>query len=388
VIFAQSSVYLDHAATTPLHPDVAFEMKTAIDLTYGNPSSLHTPGNAAKRKLDSARENVAKALGCDFPEVIFCSGGTEAAHLTIVGAALANEDTKRNRILLSSIEHHCVLGTIPHLQRLGYKVDLIQAKNDSEIDLNSFADLLQDDVFLTSLMSVNNETGMIQPLKEAIELTKKFGALYHCDHVQGFKKTDIDPIRLGADLVTITAHKINGPKGTGAAYVRAGTKIKPVIEGGEQEREQRGGTENVIGILGFGSAVRQQNLPDMSHPRDVFLDLLIKNGAVPTCPKEKSISTHAHVRFPEIDAETVLIRLDREGIYASSGAACSSGSVEASHVLIASGFSESEAKEGLRFTFGYQKIEDQFVPQSKEWAIFAAEKVNQVINEIRSKRKN
>lgn len=361
-------------------------MKGAIDLTFGNPSSLHTPGNAAKRKLDSARESVAKALGCDFPEVIFCSGGTEAAHLTIVGAAIANEDKKRNRILLSSIEHHCVLGTIPHLQRLGYKVDLIPANEDSEIDLNVLENQLQEDVLLVSLMSVNNETGMIQPLKEAIELTKKFGALFHCDHVQGFKKTEIHPIEMGADLVTITAHKINGPKGTGAAFVRGGTKIKPVIEGGEQEREQRGGTENVIGILGFGSAVRQKNLPDMSQSRDVFLELLTKNGAIPTCPKSKAISTHAHVRFPGIDAETALIRLDREGIYASSGAACSSGSVEASHVLIASGFTETEAKEGLRFSFGYQKQDDQFILQDKEWAIFAAEKVNQVINEIRSKR--
>lgn len=374
-----SRIYLDHAATTALLPDVKTRITEAME-RYGNPSSLHDHGRNAKHEIDWSREIVAEALGCMFAEVIFTGSGTEAANLAIVGTALANSNERRNRILLSSVEHHCVLNTRFILEKLGYQVELIPVDRESFVDLKQFEKMLGDDVLLVSVMSANNETGAIQPLKEVVSLAHKRKIKVHCDHVQGFLKAIPSPVMLGADLVSIAAHKINGPKGVGVLAVLNGTKLKPLITGGEQEREMRGGTENVLGIVGFGEAILGHKSLKLRVLRDRFLDSLLKVGAVPTVKdRARTLDSHIHVRFPGIDAETLLIRLDREGISASSGAACSSGSIEASHVMLACGYTEAEAKEGIRFSLG--------VGNTAEELGRAFETISHCLNEIRGHRK-
>ena len=375
----QSRIYLDHAATTALLPDVRARMTEAME-RYGNPSSLHEHGRNAKHEIDWSREIVSEALGCMFAEVVFTGSGTEAANLAIVGTALANEKPHRNRILVSSVEHHCVLNTKFILGCLGYKLEEIPVDNESFLDLDAYAQMLGSDVLLVSMMSANNETGAVQPLKEAISLAHKHKAKFHSDHVQGFLKSIPNPIMLGADLVSIAAHKVNGPKGVGALAVLNGTKIKPLLTGGEQEREMRGGTENIIGIAGFGEAILGHKTMKLRVLRDRFLDMLLSIGAVPTVKdRTRTLESHVHIRFPGIDAETLLIRLDREGISASSGAACSSGSIEASHVMLACGYSDSEAKEGLRFSLG--------VGNTAEELGRAFETISRCLSEIRELRK-
>jgi cysteine desulfurase len=371
-------IYLDHAATTALLPDVKARMTEAME-RFGNPSSLHDHGRNAKHEIDWSREIVAEALGCMFAEVVFTGSGTEAANLAIIGSALANDDIRRSRILLSAVEHHCVLHTQPLLEKLGYTVELIPVDRESFVDLKRYEAMLGGDVLLVSVMSANNETGAIQPLKEVISLAHKKKIKVHCDHVQGFLKAIPNPIMLGADLVSVAAHKINGPKGVGALAVLNGTKIKPLITGGEQEREMRGGTENVIGIVGFGEAILGHKVMKLRVLRDRFLDSLLTIGAVATVKdRARTLDSHVHVRFPGIDAETLLIRLDREGISASSGAACSSGSIEASHVLLACGYTELESKEGLRFSLG--------VGNTAEELGRAFEAISRCLHEIRGHR--
>ena len=374
----QTRIYLDHAATTALLPDVKVRMREAME-RFGNPSSLHEQGRAAKHEIDWSREIVAEALGCLFAEVVFTGSGTEAANLAIIGCALGNEDSRRSRILLSAVEHHCVLNTRLLLKRIGYKVELIPVDRESFLDLKKYEAMLGDDVLLVSLMSANNETGAIQPLQEAIRLAHKHKIRVHSDHVQGFLKSIPNPIMLGADLVSVAAHKVNGPKGVGVLAVLNGTKIKPLVSGGEQEREMRGGTENVVGIVGFGEAILGHQSMKLRVLRDRFLDSLRSIGAVPTvADRTRTLESHVHVRFPGVDAETLLIRIDREGVSASSGAACSSGSIEASHVMLACGYSEVEAKEGIRFSIG--------VGNTAEELGRAFEIVSRCLLEIRGRR--
>jgi cysteine desulfurase len=338
-------IYLDHAATTPVLPEVAEAMAPWLRSGFGNPSSLYEEGRRAKDAIDEAREKLSSALGCLFAEVLFTSSGTEAANMAILGAALANEDRSRDRVLLGAAEHHCVLHTRPLLERLGYHVELIPVNRIARARLDALEEMIGPDVLLVSVMAANNELGTLQPVREVGELCKASGSLFHCDSVQMFGPVD-------ADLATYSAHKLYGPKGVGAIYVRAGTRLKPLAVGGGQEREMRAGTENVAGIVGFGAAVTAHTAPT-PLARDRFLDRLVAAGFVATVPdRADALAGHAHVRLPGVDAETMLIRLDRMGVSASSGAACSSGSLEASHVLLACGYSEREAREGLRFTFG------------------------------------
>lgn len=328
-------------------------------LDSGNPSSLYQEGRRAKDALDKARETISDTLGCLFAEVIFTSGGTEAANLAIIGLALANEDPKKNKILLGAAEHHCVLHTQTILSRLGYHVDSIRVDREARIDLADLKDKLGDDVLLVSTMHANNELGSINDIGSISEAVHRGGALLHVDAVQTFLKPEL-PWKVGdldADLLTVSSHKVNGPKGVGAVYSRAGVKLKPLVGGGGQEREVRGGTENVAGIVGFGAAVREHvSQPRLvsEEARETLLNGLVALGAVPTVRGREVLKGHIHVRFPGIAAQTVLIALDRAGVSASSGAACSSGSVEPSHVLLSCGYSLFEAAEGLRFTLGHE----------------------------------
>jgi cysteine desulfurase len=354
-----SRIYLDHAATTPLSPVAREAMLPWLDA--GNPSSLYAEGRRAKDALDAARETLSRALGCLFAEVLFTSGGTEAANLAILGSALGNENPGRNRVLLGAAEHHCVLHTESLLRRLGYRVDLVPVDREARIRSESLAALLGPDVLLVSVMHANNELGSINEVRSIASLAHDQGVLLHVDAVQTFLRPEAADgahwkvADLDADLVTVSAHKVNGPKGAGAVFTRAGVKLKPLIGGGGQEREVRGGTENVAAIAGFGAAVAEHLATPRridSFIRDHLLDRLESLGAVRSVSHEPLLGGHAHVRFPGIDAETLLIALDRAGVSASSGAACSSGSVEPSHVLLACGYSAKEAREGLRFTLG------------------------------------
>jgi len=350
-----------------------------LDEGYGNPSSLHAEGRRAKDAIDSAREILSGALGCLFAEVLFTSGGTEAANLAIVGAALNNVGSPRDRILLGAAEHHCVLNVAPILRALGYRVELLPVDREARLDLNALERSLDEDVLLVSCMHANNELGSINPIRQIADLVHRKGALLHTDAVQTFLAPGLSwrVADLDADLLTVSAHKLYGPKGAGAIYIRAGVKLKPVQVGGGQEREMRGGTENVAAIAGFGVAVRAADRPVGENLRDEFVERLRPHGAAPSLGSWAGVlSGHAHVRFPGIDAETMLIVLDRLGVSASSGAACSSGSIEPSHVLLACGYSLREAKEGLRFSFGRST--------TRELAIEAADRVIEGVRQIRS----
>jgi cysteine desulfurase len=345
-------IYLDYAATSPLRAEVRKAMLPWLE--SGNPSSLHVDGRRAKGAIDQARERVSTALGCEFGECLFTSGATESANAAIIGAAVANEDPTRRRVLISAAEHHCVLHTQSMLERLGYQVTLLPVGRDTRPDFERSASELTSDVLLIAVMHANNETGAITDVASISEKAHETGILVFSDAVQTFTKIPNLVKKLKADLIAVSAHKIGGPQGAGALYVKAGTKLKSFIGGGGQERELRGGTENVAGIVGFAAAVTLPMSDAMTKSaRDALLKRLVAGGAVPTLsPETPTLNTHCHVRFPGVESESMLIRLDRAGVSASAGAACSSGSLEASHVLLAAGFSEAEAKEGLRFTLG------------------------------------
>lgn len=345
-------IYLDYAATSPLRAEVRKAMLPWLE--SGNPSSLHVDGRRAKAAIDQARERVSTALGCEFGECLFTSGATESANAAIIGAAVANEDPSRRRVLISAAEHHCVLHTRSMLERLGYQVTLLPVGRDTRPDFERVVAELTADVLLIAVMHANNETGAITDVAAISEKAHEAGIIVFSDAVQTFTKIPNLVKKLKADLIAVSAHKIGGPQGAGALYVKAGTKLKPLVGGGGQERELRGGTENVAGIVGFAGAVTLPMSDAMTKSaRDALLKRLVSGGAVPTLsPETPTLNTHCHVRFPGVESESMLIRLDRAGVSASAGAACSSGSLEASHVLLAAGFSEAEAKEGLRFTLG------------------------------------
>lgn len=378
-------IYLDHAASTPVDPKVLEAIQPWLSGQFGNPSSLHAEGRAAKDAIDQARESVSRALGCEFGELVFTSGGTEAANLAVLGAALGATDSRRRRVLISAAEHHCVIETAPVLATFGFAVEYVPVDRLGRVDLSALESMLADDVLLVCVMHANNELGTWNPVAEAAGLASNFGALVFCDAAQSFLLHTVEGTwsvdTLGVDLLTISGQKVGAPKGVGALYVRAGTPFKPVIRGGGQERELRAGTENVAGLVGLGVAAQRggsHGAPRLAA-REAFEAGL--NGLTRTVPAE--IPTHPgilHVRALGLRADTLLMRLDQEGIAASSGAACSAGSVEASHVLLAAGFSPEEAKEGLRFSFS----DTTSVADAKA----AAETVTRAVAQVRdAKRK-
>lgn len=373
-------IYLDYAATTPILPSVSEAMTPWQTSKFGNPSSLHEEGRQAQAALDEAREIISAALQSEFAGCLFTSSGTEAANLAIIGHALANIDPNRSRILLTSIEHHCVLHTAPILERLGYSVELLPVDENAVLDIEFLQGTFDERVLLVSVMHANNEVGTIQPIHQVAELAKRHGATMHCDAVQTFGKLPVGLDHLEADLISVSGHKVSGPKGVGALVVRAGTKVKPTILGGSQERELRAGTQNVAGIVGFGKAVSQFRFEDneiCGAKRDHFRALVCeKIDAMPTVSEgTPCLTSHLHLRFPGVQNETLLIRLDRMGVSVSAGAACSAGSIDPSHVLLALGLDISQAKEGIRFTFSARTTDDE-VRQ-------AASRVVEAVNMIR-----
>lgn len=357
-------VYLDHAATTPLHPKVLEAMLPFYNELFGNPSSIHQFGREVAIHVDKAREKVAKAINAGSPkEIFFTSGGTEADNLAIFGVAQALKN-KGKHIITSVIEHHAVLDACEALEKEGYELTKIPVDENGTIDLEVLKSSIRTDTILITLMHANNEVGTIQPIKEVVKIAKEKGIYVHTDSVQTFGNIEVDVQDLGVDLLTISAHKIYGPKGVGALYIRKGTKIKSLVFGGGQERKIRPGTENVPGIIGFGEAAEHcvatlKECENMVKLRDKLIEGLLKMEDVklnghPT----NRLPGNVNVSIEYIEGEALLLSLDMEGIAASSGSACTSGSLDPSHVLMAMGLSHQTAHGSLRLTLGKGTTEE------------------------------
>lgn len=356
-------IYLDHAATTPVAPEVRDAMLPYLGERFGNPSSIHQLGQDARRALDTARDTVAEALGADSSEVYFTSGGTEAGNLALLGTLLAARDiTGRTGIITNHAEHHCVLDAAYFAQSLGFSVTVLPVDSQGRVLPEAVAEALNDNTALVSIMHANNELGTIQPIAELAALAHNHGALFHTDAVQTLGAMPLDVNALRVDLLSISGHKIYGPKGTGALYVRKGIRFSPLFHGGSQERQKRPGTENVAGIIGFGEAVRllptwrEEAAAQMTALREYFWNRLqesipgvVLNGV--SFGSER-LPANINVRFPKKDAETILLALDFHGVAASAGSACASGSLEPSHVLVAIGLSLTDARASVRFSLG------------------------------------
>ncbi len=378
------SIYLDHAATTPLDPRVRRAMEPYLKSEFGNPSSLHRWGRRARMAIDAARETLAAALNADPAEICFTSSGTESCNLAVIGCALKAPPHRRH-ILVSAVEHHCVLHAAEWLQPLGYTVERIPVDAYGQVDPDAVRDRLRDETWLVSVMHANNEIGTLQPVEAIARLCKERGVWFHVDAVQTFGLLPVDVEAIGCDLLSVSAHKIYGPKGVGALYVRALTPLQPLMVGGGQERDRRAGTEHVAGIVGFAEAVRIAEATRTAESqrqaalRDQFIRAVLE--AIPDAtltghPTER-LPGNAHFRLRGAPADSLLIALDRAGIGASSGAACSAGSLEPSHVLLALGWDETAAQEGVRFTLGRDTTWDDLH--------FVAQTLAQEVARIRSK---
>jgi len=358
-------IYLDHAATTPIDPEVLDVMLPYFGEVYGNPSSVYAPGRKARAALDDARDIVAGVLGCQSRELIFTSGGSESDNMAVRGVASRNRE-RGNHIICSQVEHHAVLHTCQDLERHGFEVTYLPVDAEARVRPADLAAALRPETILVSVMSGNNEVGTLEPVRELAALThEKSSAYFHTDAVQAFGKVPVRVDDLGADLLSISAHKIYGPKGVGCLYVRMGTRIDPLITGGGHERNRRAGTENVAGIVGLAKAVEvaardfDRDSKRLRDVRDRLTDGLLASvtGARVTGDPIERLPHHASFVIDDIEGDSLLMRLDREGVYASSGSACTSGSLEPSHVLLAMGISPREALSSLRLTVGKRTTE-------------------------------
>jgi cysteine desulfurase len=358
-------IYLDHAATTPIDQEVLDVMLPYFGEVYGNPSSVYGPGRKARAALDDARDIVAGVLGCESRELIFTSGGSESDNLAVRGVASRNRE-RGNHIICSQVEHHAVLHTCQDLERRGFEVTYLPVDAEARVRPADLAAALRPETILVSVMSGNNEVGTLEPVRELAALThEKSSAYFHTDAVQAFGKVPIRVDDLGVDLLSISAHKIYGPKGVGCLYVRMGTKIDPLITGGGHERNRRAGTENVAGIVGLAKAVEvaardfDRDSKRLRDVRDRLTDGLLASvtGARVTGDPIERLPHHASFVIDDVEGDSLLMRLDREGVYASSGSACTSGSLEPSHVLLAMGISPREALSSLRLTVGKRTTE-------------------------------
>lgn len=357
-------VYLDHSATTPIRPEVVEAMQVALTEDFGNPSSVHGYGRAAKKALEEAREQVAELIGAQPNEIIFTSGGTEADNMALIGTALANQK-KGKHIITSSIEHHAVLDTCRWLEKNGFEVTYLPVDKDALVRVEDLLAAIRDDTILISIMHVNNEVGTIQPIEEIGKIAKEKGIIFHTDAVQSIGKIPVNVDDLQVDLLSASAHKIYGPKGVGCLYVRKGTRIQPIHFGGGQERKRRPGTENMPGIVGFGKAceLARKELPEEQKLvvlRDKLIDGLLER--IPDCQlnghRTKRVPTNVNVSIRYLEGEAMLLSLDLKGIAASSGSACTSGSLDPSHVLLAMGICHEIAHGSLRMTLGRGNTEE------------------------------
>lgn len=359
-----TQIYLDYAATTPLDPQVREAMLPYLgDDDFGNPSSMHQTGQRVRRAIDRARDTLAASIGADASEIYFTSGGTEADNTALLGVLLAaREETGRDHLVTGVTEHHAVLDCAQFAEKtLGFRVTYLPVDREGFVSPVAVGDAITDRTALVSIMHANNEIGTIQPIREIARHAQSRGAYFHTDAVQTFGQLPLSVDALGADLMTLSAHKIYGPKGAGALYVRRGVRWTPWLHGGQQEREKRAGTENAVAIIGFGKAVkllptwRDSEAARLTGLRDDFISTMLKTltGASLNGPMgDHRLPNNANLSFAGKDGETLLLSLDMQGVAASSGSACASGSIDPSHVLLSLGLPGDLAGSAVRFSFG------------------------------------
>ncbi|MBE3577081.1 MAG: cysteine desulfurase [Limnochordales bacterium] len=362
-------IYLDHAATTPVRPEVAEAMRPFEEEVFGNPSSLHARGRAAREKLDEARDRLAAVLGCRPGELVFTSGGSESDTLAIVGVveAAIHRGDRRRKLLVSAVEHRAVLDTARFLARRGVPVEYLPVNRFGQVDPDFVLERATPDTLLVSVMYANNEVGTIQPVQQIGRRLRERGILFHIDAVQapGYLPLSVD--ELHCDLLTLSAHKFYGPKGAGLLYVRRGVEIAPLIHGGAQERGRRAGTENVAGVVGMAVALE---LAERERPKEALRQQSLRERLLAYIRRElpdtrlhghptERLANNLNLSWPGVAADILLFSLDLAGIDASSGAACSAGALSESHVLVSMGIREREAGGPLRLTLGRGNTESE-----------------------------
>ncbi|MDR1542191.1 MAG: cysteine desulfurase NifS [Clostridiales bacterium] len=359
-------IYFDNAATTYVRPEVLDIMLPFFSERYGNPSSIYEIARDSKKALEHAREQVAKALGAQPEEIFFTGSGTEADNWAIRGIADLYKN-RGNHIITSSIEHHAVLHTCQYLDKNGFETTYLPVDGDGLISLEDLEKAIRPSTTLITIMTANNEIGTLQPVKEIGEIARKRGIAFHTDAVQAVGHVPIDVKAMNIDLLSLSAHKLYGPKGVGVLFVKKGVPLKPLIFGGGQERNRRAGTENVAGIVALGAAIELasgelgEESARLSKIRDKIIDGILSsiphtrlNGS-----REKRLPNNVNISFQFIEGESLLLLLDMKGIYASSGSACTSGSLDPSHVLLAIGLPHETAHGSLRLTLGRGSTEEQ-----------------------------
>lgn len=376
-------IYADNAATTALSPEVLQDMMPYLTTVYGNPSSMYSIGSEAQKAVELARVDVAEAINALPREIFFTSGGSESDNWAIKGVARALKAKGKNHIITSAFEHHAVLHTCDALKKEGFEITLLDVHSDGLVRPEELEAAIKDTTALVSIMYANNEIGTIQPIEELGTVCRRHGVLFHTDAVQAMGNVPIDVKKQNIDLLSMTAHKLHGPKGCGALYIRQGVRPQILIDGGAQERGMRAGTENVAGIVGLASAVKrakatmEQRTERLTKLRNRLIDSLSKiersrlNG-----DREKRLPGNINMCFEGIEGEALLLRLDLMGICASSGSACTSGSLDPSHVLLAIGLPHEIAHGSLRLSFSDETTEEDID--------YIAKCVPQVVNTLRS----
>lgn len=354
-------IYLDHAATTPLHPEVIKAMTEAMPI-FGNPSSVHGFGRKAHEKLEASRQLIAKSLGVKAHEIIFNSGGTEGDNTAIIGTALARQELGRH-VITTAIEHPAVLESMHYLEKQGFEVTYLPVDEKGQLAIETLKDALRPETILVSVMAANNETGNLLPIKAIGELLKDHPAIFHTDAVQAFGKTALDPYENNIDLFSISAHKINGPKGVGFLFKKDGVNLPSYLHGGEQEEKRRAGTENLVGIIGMAKAVEiltpEKQLENKAHYAKLAELLLKKLDEAKIAYHMNGDVTHKlphvlNLQLNDVDNNLLLMKLDLQGQAISTGSACTAGNIEPSHVLTAMYGKDSEAiHESIRVSFGF-----------------------------------
>ncbi|MCH4072748.1 cysteine desulfurase family protein [Pseudoramibacter sp.] len=361
----QNRIYLDHAATTPLDPDIFEKMAPYLQSEFGNPSAIYTEGRNSRKAVEEAREKVAKSLHVLPEEIFFTSGGSESDNWAIKGTAFARRESGRH-IITTAIEHPAVLNTCRFLESIGYDVTYLPVDQYGRVSEQSLKEAIRDDTILISIMMANNEIGTLEPIKSLTKIAHEHHIPFHTDAVQAFGNIPIDISELDVDFLSLSGHKFYGPKGTGVLYCRKGQRIVPLIHGGKQERNLRGGTENIAGIVGIGEACRRaaEQLENRTeHERELTEYLINQLSMIPGI----HLTGHPHLRLPgnasfcfdHIHSEALMTALDLEGIDVSGGSACTAGSINPSHVLKAIGLSDDKARNALRLTVGKENTLDE-----------------------------
>mgnify|MGYP004567650323 CR=1 FL=1 len=352
-------IYLDNSATTPIKSEVLQEMMPYLTTEYGNASSLYSVGRSAKRAIEKARNRVAELLNCNHNEIYFTGGGSESDNIALKGFAYANKE-KGNHIITSKIEHPAILETCKTLERQGFEVSYINVKEDGIIDVEELRKSIKSNTILISVMTANNEVGTIQPIEEIAKIAHDNNIVFHTDAVQAIGNMQIDVEKMRIDMLSLSSHKINGPKGVGALYIKNGIEVEKFINGGHQEKDRRAGTENVAGIVGLGKAAEivrknmETHIRNLSKVRDYYIKKVQKeipniriNGSM-----ENRLPGNANISFKGVNASELIFKLDERGICVSSGSACSSGNTNPSHVLTAMNVPEVYLNSAIRTTFG------------------------------------